>query len=529
MTAASARSIACLVALLACAGPPRASDVVVFASGTDLESANPLVTIHPLSRQVQRHLLFVTLTRYDRALRAAPYYARQWSWSADKRALDLSLARNVRWSDGVATTARDVAFTIGRARDPRFGYARAADLAVVDTCVVTSDTSLRIRFSLPQRDMPPILSELPIIPEHVLAAAAPADMRRAAFGMSPVTNGPFRFVDRVAGQRWTFARNDSFPAQLGGPPRIRQLVVAVVDEPTTKFAGLASGDLDFAGIAPTMAALADRDPMIRVVNYPILFSTALVFNTHRPPFDDARVRDAVSLSIDRSRIVSAALAGYGTPASGPVPPENPLAWQEPALRDTARADSLLDAAGWRRGRNRWRARGRPLTIELLTVGSGDNALEQLVQADLAERGVRVDVRQLELATFLATARAPAKHFDALVTGVSGDLSLAYLGAMYDSRQRGGALDYGDFHTRALDSLFARTRAARTDAEARDAWIGVQRQLARDVPAAWLYHSRGLQGVSSRMRNVTMDLRGELASVTQWVAAAPPSTRMARGR
>src|SRR6185503_15571057 len=43
----------------------RDSDVVVFASGADLESANPLVTIHPLARQVQRHALFVTLTRLD--------------------------------------------------------------------------------------------------------------------------------------------------------------------------------------------------------------------------------------------------------------------------------------------------------------------------------------------------------------------------------------------------------------------------------------------------------------------------------
>jgi peptide/nickel transport system substrate-binding protein len=315
---------------------------------------------------------------------------------------------------------------------------------------------------------------------------------------------------------------------MGGAPNIRDLVVAVVDEPTTKFAGLASGDLDFAGIAPTMAALANRDPMINVVDYPVLFSTALVFNVHRAPFDDARVRQAIDLSIDRTRIVDAALAGYGTPASGPVPPENSLALRLPLPRDPGRADSLLDAAGWRRDSRGWRARERPFEVELLTVATGDNAIEQLIQADLAARGIRVAIRQAEMAAFLGRARAKEKSFDMLITGVPGDLSLAYLRAMFESSQRGGALDYSDFHAPSLDILFATARNARTDVESRAAWTAVQRELARMVPVAWLYHARGLQGVSARMRNVTMDLRGELVSIARWTTdATTPKRAIAR--
>jgi peptide/nickel transport system substrate-binding protein len=255
--------------------------------------------------------------------------------------------------------------------------------------------------------------------------------------------------------------------------------------------------------------------MITVVDYPVLFSTALVFNTHRAPFDDVRVREAIDLIVDRKRIVDAALAGYGTPTRGPVPPENPLSARLDPATDTRRADSLLDAAGWRRGRDGWRVNDRPFTAELLTVGSGDNAVEQLIQADLAERGLRVEIRQLELAAFLVRARSKEKSFDMLITGVPGDLSLAYLRAMFESSQRGGSLDYADFHSPSLDALFAKAREARTDAEEREAWLAVQRELARVVPVSWLYHSRGLQGVSARMRNVTMDLRGELATVSRW--------------
>lgn len=515
-----------LALLVGCTASQRPADVVVFASGSDLESANPLVTIHPLSRQVQRHVLFVTLVRYDGRLEPQLYYARSWGLSPDRLSLKMTLDSTLAWHDGTPTTSKDVVFTLVAARNPRSGFARAADLAVVDSVVAESPWAIRIHFNAPQRTLPAILAELPILPAHLLASVAPADMRRAAFNTAPVGNGPFRFVDRVAGQRWTFERNDAFPADMDGPPRIRELVIAVVDEPTTKFAGLASGDLDFAGIAPTMAALADRDPTIEVVDYPVLFSTALVFNVHRAPFDDVRVRQAVALSIDRKRLVDAALAGYGTPASGPVPPENPLALAKPLERDPRRADSLLDAAGWRRGKDRWRVRERPLAVELLTVGSGDNAVEQLIQADLAERGIRVEVRQLELAAFLARARAREKTFDMLITGIPGDLSLAYLRAMFESSQRGGSLDYADFHAPTLDALFAKARSARDESELRAIWRAVQDELARRAPATWLYHSRGLQGVSARMRNVTMDLRGELATVSRWTTDASAPTRTA---
>jgi peptide/nickel transport system substrate-binding protein len=520
-------SIGCLrIALLAvlaagCGGSPRPADVVVYASGSDLQSGNPLVTVHPLSQQVQRHALYVTLARYDSLLRPAPYAARRWEWSADRRTLVFHITPELRWQDGRPTTASDVAFTILAARDPATGYPRAGDLAAVSDVVARDDSTVAISYDSPQASFPVVLCELPILPAHLLAALPHSQLRRAPFNLAPVGNGPFRFVERRPGQHWTFARNPEFPRALGGPPRLAGLVVAIVDEPTTKFAGLASGDLDVAGIAPTMTTLAARDPALRVIDYPVLFTTGLVFNVHKPPFDDPRVRRAIGLSIDRARILRVALAGYGRPAGGPVPPENPLADTTPARLDPALADSLLDAAGWVRGPGGWRERGgRPFTFELVTVASGDNAIEQLIQADLASRGIQMRIRQRELGAFLIEARAERKDFDALITGVSGDISLSYLSAMFESSQAGGALDYPGFHTARLDSLFAAARAAPAPAARRDAWLAVQRELARDAPVAWIYHARGVQGVSARLRNVRMDLRGEMATLAQWQIGPP---------
>lgn len=493
--------------------------MVVVASGTDLESANPLTTIHPLSRQMQRYVLLVTLARYDSLLRPTPYLARRWEWSPDRTTLTFHLVQGLRWHDGAPTTARDVAFTLDAARDPATGYARSSELQTLTAVEARDDSTAVLHFSTPQPEFPLVLCEMAMLPAHLLASTPHAELRHAAFDLAPVGNGPFMFASRAPGQRWSFRRNDAFPAEMGGPPAVAGVVIAVVDEATTKFAGLASGDLDLAGISPTMASLVRRDPSLRVLDYPVLFTTGLVLNSHRPPFDDVRVRRAVSLSIDRARIVAAALAGYGVPAAGPVPPGTPLALPAQPVRDPRLADSLLDAAGWKRDASGRRSRaGRPFSVELLTVGSGDNAVEQLVQADLAERGIRVAIRQSELGAFLTTARAPTKSYDMLITGIPGDVALSYVSALFDSHQAGGALDYAAFHTPTLDALLGRARSAAGDSARQGAWWEVQRELAREMPIVWLYHSRGVQGVSRRLSNVRMDLRGELVTLARWRVA-----------
>jgi peptide/nickel transport system substrate-binding protein len=511
-------STAALVVLagVGCTPSTRRSDTVVIASGADLESANPLVTLHTLARQVQRYALFVTLARYDDDVQPVPYFARSWSWSSDRSALHLHLASGLRWHDGHRTTARDVQFTLDAVRDPATGSPRFAELAEVYRVDAPNDSTVVIQFARPQSGFPLVLCEQPVAPAHLLEGFPRSELRRAPFGDRPTGNGPFKFVDRRRGQRWTFARNAGFAESLGGPPALERLIVAVVDEASTKFAGLVSRELDMAGISPSMAHLAAADPALRVVDYPVLVAYGVVFNAHRPPFDDRRVRRAVALAIDRHRIIEAALAGFATPAAGPVSPDHPYALEDPPRHESALAAALLDSAGWTRGGDGMRRRdGDVLTFELLTVGSADKAAEQLIQADLAQVGIRLEIRQREMGAFLAEARAREKRFGAILTGVPGDLTLGYLSSMFDSRLAGGALDYAGFHTPRMDSLLARARAAARDQERREAWHQVQRELSREMPVAWLYHARGLQGMSRRLQGVRMDLRGELATVAQW--------------
>lgn len=457
----------------------RRGATVLYASGADLQSINPLLTVHPMARQVQRYVLLTTLARYDSALVAQPYLARSWEWSPDRRALTFHLRTSLRWHDGVRTTASDVAFTLNAARAPETGYPRLNDLAGVTAVDASDDSTVILRFSEAIERLPDVLTDLSVVPAHLLDSVPRARLRQAAWNEHPVGNGPFRFVAHEPNRRWVFEANPAFPAELGGPPKLDRFIVVVVDEPTTKLAALTSGELDIAGIQPAHASFVRKDPDLRIMSYPLNFTYGLVFNTRRPPFSDASVRRAISLALDRQEIVDGYLYGFGTAAWGPVPPDLPgylPPAHGPGGADTARA--LLG--------------GRHIEFEMLTVGSGEAALEQMIQARLAAIGVNARIRQLELAAFLDRTYGPRHEFDAAVLGVPGDAGLGYLAP--------------------LGQLAGVTIPAGADA--------AQRAFAEQIPVAFLYHARGLQGMSRRLQGVRMDLRGELPTVHDWSVGPP---------
>jgi ABC-type transport system substrate-binding protein len=102
--------------------------------------------------------------------------------------------------------------------------------------------------------------------------------------------------------------------------------------------------------------------------------------------------------------------------------------------------------------------------------------------------------------------------------VPGNLSLSYVSAMFATSQRGGTLDYTGYHAPALDTLLTAAANAGGGEASRKAWARVQQALDTLAPATWLYHARGVQGISQRLHGVTMDLRGELVTVHDWTLA-----------
>ncbi|HTK43183.1 MAG TPA: ABC transporter substrate-binding protein [Gemmatimonadales bacterium] len=496
-------------ALGACNPAPDRGATVLYASGADLQSINPLLTTHPLARQVQRYVLLTTLARYDSALEARPYLARSWTWSDDRRRLTFALVTTLRWHDGAPTTSRDVQWTLDAARDPRVGYPRQSELADVEAVSAPDDSTVILDFSVEQHRFPDVLTDLAILPAHLLDSVPLDALRRAEWNQRPVGNGPFRFVRHDPNRRWVFAANPDFPSELGGPPRLERLVLAVVDEPVTKLAALVAGELDFAGIQPAHAAYVRRDSGLDVLDYPLLFTYGLVFNTRRPPFDRLDRRLAVSAALNRRELVDGYVYGFGTPATGPMMASagaNGPKQAVPAESRRERAGAGTSSRGPSENPGTGEAAHpassavrsplvsppprEPIPFELLSVGSGDGVLEQMIQAQLARAGFQVTLRQLELSAFLDRLYGPSHDFDAAVLGIPGDIGLGYLGPLA-----------------ALTGI-----AAPRDTEA------ALRLFADSMPVAFLYHARGVQGMNRRVHGVHMDLRGELVTVHDWWAS-----------
>lgn len=461
---------------LACSAAARRGNTVILASGADLQSPNPLLTTHPLARQVQRYALLVTLVQYDSALTPIPYFARDWHWSPEHTTLTLRIFRGLRWHDGAPTTARDAAWTVQTALDPATGYPRRADLADLLAARAPDDTTLVLEFGRAQPGIPDVLTDLAIVPRHLLDSVPAARLRQATWNRHPVGNGPFKFVAYEPNRRWVFEANPDFPAELGGRPRLDRFAIAVVDEPTTKLAALTSGELDVAGINPAHAEFVRRDPALRVLDYPLLFSYAVVFNLRRAPFDRLAARQAVAAAIDRRAIVDGVLFGFATPAVGPLPPALEAVEIPSATPVIPSASPVIPSAS-----------EGSLRFELLTVGSGEAALEQMLQSQLAAVGIRAEIRQLELSTYLDRVQGPSHEFAAAVMGISGDLALGHL-------------------ARVLGIAGLRGEPGKEQ---------LVRLIQDSLPAVFLYHARGVQGVNRRVQGVQMDLRGELVTLSKW--------------
>jgi peptide/nickel transport system substrate-binding protein len=511
-----------VAALAACGADhdPRRGGAVVIGAGSDLDFANPLVSVDAWTHEILRHALFVPLVRYGPDLEYEPGLAESWEMLGDT-AVVFRLRRDVAWHDGVPTTAHDVLFTFDRARDPATGFPNTGYFAHWTSGAVLDSFTVAFRLE-PHAEPLAGWPFLPVVPRHVLDTVPPERLRQASFNRAPVGNGPFRFVSQRANDRWVFEANPDFPEGLGGAPLLDRLIWRVIPDNTAQITEIRVGAVDLV-LQPRpdqVEALAERDGLRAVVKPSRQFAF-IAWNGRRAPLGDARVRRALAMAIDRDRILDGLRRGYGATAVGPI---MPFHWSydpdmQPLPFDRDAALALLAEAGIRDRDGDGRLRlpdGTPFRLELKGFAGSDfyRDVAEAVRADLASLGVDVTTRLLEASTLFADVTAPERRFDAALLGWSGDIRLD-LHDTFHSAASAGPYQFAGYSNAEVDALMERAGVESDRAVAGPLWQDVQRLLTDEQPWTVLYYQTDAFLARDRLRGVEMDIRGALLTLGEW--------------
>lgn len=328
-----------------------------------------------------------------------PWLAESHAWSEDSRTLTFRVREGVRWSDGRPFSARDVAFTFDLLK--RFP---ALDRRGVWSFLASVEaTSARdVRFSFARVFLPGLddLAPQPIVPEHVWSQVAdPVAFTNA----SPVGTGPFTEVRLFNDQVFELGRNPYY--WQTGKPQVEAIRMPAFPSNDRANLALAFGEVDWAAnFVPAVDRVFDRrDAAHHHHWFPLSGTTVFLYaNTKRAPLDAVAVRKAVSMAIDRERLVEVALHGYSRPAHPTGLSDGLASWREdpPAEEghwvgfDAAKAEQLLDEAGYRRGPRglRLRADGTPLAFEILTVAGWSDWVRAAQVIARSLRAIGVDAQ-----------------------------------------------------------------------------------------------------------------------------------------
>lgn len=366
----------------------------------------------PYEDEVPKFLLFLPLVERAADGRIVGRLARSWEHSDDYSTWTFRIRTDVRWHDGVPVTAHDVTFTYELWQRSSPGNAEYDDYEAT----VLNDSTVSITYY--DRTYDPLDTWPVVFPEHLLESLDPADFYQWEFWKEPIGNGPYRYVRHMPNMMVELEGNPDF---FEGAPTIDKVVFRFGG--SNKLAELLGGTVD----AIAYLHLADHskvsdDPRFESFYGPPnpLWLNAIYWNQRFPPFQDERVRRALTHAIDRAEIVRA----LGYPDDTPVIDGIFTAEQQrraelpaPLAYDVWLADSLLVEAGWvdTDGDGIRDRAGVSLEFSALVASHSSLAasLERaavIVQAHLKQVGIRMEIESLENATL--QRRLATRDFDA---------------------------------------------------------------------------------------------------------------------
>jgi peptide/nickel transport system substrate-binding protein len=501
---------------------PVRGGLAVIALPGDPDVLNPLIRRSADAGRVLAEILD-TLAELGDDLEHYPRIAESWTLAPDSLSITYHLHPWV-WENEEPLTAWDVAASFRLFKDPLVASPSSGFFRNVTEVEVLDERTLRYRFS---KILPDPISRTThaILPLHRLSGLDPALVDQWPLNQHPVASGPFSLVSWEHSREIVLEPNPNYPLE---GPFLSRVCFKVVKESAARVMGLEAGEIDFVSdVAPQDAKRMQEQEDIQVFTTSGRKFYYLMWNCRNPIFSDSPTRRALSLAIDRERMINSLLEGFGEPAVGPIAQ---VVWNfhrelSPDPYDPESAAALLAEAGWNdeNGDGCLERGGLPLEFEILTRQGDPVRTEGLtiLRENFQAIGGRINVRTLELAAGLDLVGKGEfdSYFGAMNPNLFGDPSSAVHSAAVDE------YNYGFYSNVVVDSLLSAALGQPNRQLAMPTWNLLQEVLQEDQPAAYLICPQRLDAASRRIRNVRPHVLSPINNLSEWWIA--PSDRKYR--
>jgi peptide/nickel transport system substrate-binding protein len=440
---------------------------------------------------------YESLLSYDGPeLTPKPSLALSWTVSEDRKAYTFKLRPDVKWHDGRPFTAEDVKFSVEKIIRPFHSRGRVyfGDVEAVET-----PDPLTVVFRL--KDVVPFFlnvfqpGEAPIMPKHAfdgIDMSTSGGVRSAEIMQKPVGTGPFRFKEWRKGSHVVAERNPDYWDK--GRPCLDQIVLRVIPDGAARAIAVENGEVDLAPMSGLPEAEIQRLEGLPRIETSKKGAEALgpsmwlEVNLREKPLQDLKVRQAISLALDRSRIVDVVWYGQGTPARGPIVSANPTYFNaalKPYEYNPAKANQLLDEAGYKRGPDgiRFRINHYPLPY-----GETWLRLGEYVRQELGKVGIAVQTQSVDFAGWLKavytdwssdTASAFTHNYSDPSIGVERSFT------SYNIQKGATFTNSMNYRNARVDELFRKASREPDPAQRKAQFAEIQQILHDELPVIFL--------------------------------------------
>jgi len=463
---------------------------------------NPLIATDSASSSIAG-FLFNSLVKYDESGQKIIGDLAESYRFVTPTLIEFKLRRSVKWHDGKPFTAQDVLFTYNLIKSPTTITPYASDFRVIKKVSVVDDYTVRVTYEKPYFKALEIWM-MGIVPHHILKNEK--DIMGSSFNTAPVGTGPYILKKLEFSKQIVLEAN---PNYFEHRPKIQKIIFHVIADPMTRFLMLKSGQIDVDSLEPMQferqldKAFHQRFTTLELPSHSY---TYLGFNLRLKKFQDPKVREALSLAINREALIDVLFLKHGKVCTGPFLPgskgfNNHVKAPEHNLE---KAKRLLKAAGY--------DAMHPLEFEIAT--SNSNAIRpyaaEILQRQLLDIGVKVTLRVMEWQAFLNTVVAPRK-FDAVLLGWSLSLSPDPYALWHSESDVPGGFNLVGYRSDITDKLIEKMENS-TDAET---ITSLQRQIfaqiTGDNPYLFLVipnqinvYNRSIKGVKPTLNGIWED-------------------------